>query len=275
IRGVLAQRRLPLRPDRAADGRHRQPVRPRLRRAPQPVGQRRLRLSRRTGAHPRARPHRLGEAGPGLLIRERGDAGTMAGVAFPGRLDERLTPAGPRWGKLERVTATSGGAMSDIPEIHPVPEDFAASAGIRHDDYERLYAESIRDPDAFWAKAAERLDWDRKPTKIRDVSYDLADFHIRWYADGELNASVNCLDRHLATRGDKTALIFEPDDPDAPAEHVTYRDLHARVCRLGNALRNLGVAKGDRVTIYLPMIVDAAVAMLACARIGAIHSVVF
>src|SRR3546814_2506649 len=127
---------------------------------------------------------------------------------------------------------------------------------------------------AFWAKAAERLDWDRKPTKIRDVSYDLADFHIRWYADGELNASVNCLDRHLATRGDKTALVFEPDDPNAPAQHVTYRELHARVCKLGNALRNLGVVKGDRVTIYLPMIVDAAVAMLACARFGATHPVV-
>src|SRR3546814_19992241 len=87
------------------------------------------------------------------------------------RLDERLTPAGPRWGKLDRVIVTSGGAMSDIPEIHPVPEGFAASAGIRHEDYERLYAESVRDPDAFWAQAAERLDWDRKPTKIRDVSY--------------------------------------------------------------------------------------------------------
>src|SRR3546814_2519432 len=93
--------------------------------------------------------------------------------------------------------------------------------------FRSLYAESVRDPDAFWAKAAERLDWDRKPTRIRDVSYDLADFHIRWYADSELNASVNCLDRHLATRGDKTALVFEPDDPNAPAQHVTYRELHA------------------------------------------------
>ncbi len=165
--------------------------------------------------------------------------------------------------------------MSEIPAIYPVPEDFAAAAAIRHADYERLYAESVRDPDGFWGKAAERLDWDRKPTKIRDVSYDLKDFHIRWYADGELNASVNCLDRHLATRGDKTALVFEPDDPGKPAQRVSYRELHARVCRLGNALRSLGVAKGDRVTIYLPMIVDAAVAMLACARIGAIHSVVF
>src|SRR5690606_38077566 len=115
----------------------------------------------------------------------------------------------------------------------------------------------------------------KPPTRIRDVSFDRQDFHIRWFADGELNASVNCLDRHLATRGDKTALIFEPDDPGAEPRHVSYRELHARVCRLANALRNLGVGKGDRVTIYLPMIVEAAVAMLACARIGAIHTVVF
>jgi acetyl-CoA synthetase len=166
-------------------------------------------------------------------------------------------------------------AMSDIPAIYPVPDDFAARAAIGHDDYERLYAQSVRDPDAFWAKVAERLDWDRKPTTIRDVSYDLKDFHIRWYADGELNASVNCLDRHLASRGDKTALVFEPDDPSQPAQRISYRDLHARTCRLANALRNLGVGKGDRVTIYLPMIPEAAVAMLACARIGAVHMVVF
>ena len=165
--------------------------------------------------------------------------------------------------------------MSEIPAIYPVPEGFAAAAAIRHADYERLYAESVRDPDGFWGQVAGRLDWYRKPTQIRDVSYDLEDFRIRWYADGELNASVNCLDRHLALRGDKTALIFEPDDPNKPAQRVSYRELHARVCRLGNALRSLGIGKGDRVTIYLPMIVDAAVAMLACARIGAIHSVVF
>jgi acetyl-CoA synthetase len=107
------------------------------------------------------------------------------------------------------------------------------------------------------------------------VSYRLEDFHIRWYEDGELNASVNCLDRHLEQRGDKTALIFEHDDPSKPADHITYRELHARVCKLANALRSLGVRKGDRVTIYLPMIPEAVVAMLACARVGAIHSVVF
>ena len=162
--------------------------------------------------------------------------------------------------------------MSDL---YPVKPEFAARARIGRDDYQRLYAESVRDPEGFWGKAAEHLDWFRKPTRIRDVSYALDDFHIRWFEDGELNASVNCLDRQLATRGDKIALLFEPDSPDAPAQKVTYRQLYERVCRLGNALRNLGVVKGDRVTIYLPMIPDAVVAMLACARIGAIHSVVF
>ncbi|MDQ3056982.1 MAG: acetate--CoA ligase, partial [Pseudomonadota bacterium] len=165
--------------------------------------------------------------------------------------------------------------MSNTPDIYPVNAAFAANARITRGDYDRLYAESINDPDRFWATIAERLDWIRKPTQIKDVSFDVSDLHIRWYADGQLNASVNCLDRHLHTRGDKTALIWEPDDPNAQARHVSYRDLHARVSQLANALRNLGVRKGDRVTIYLPMIVEAAVAMLACARIGAIHSVVF
>jgi acetyl-CoA synthetase len=142
-------------------------------------------------------------------------------------------------------------------------------------DYARLHAESIAQPDTFWARIAERLDWMQTPTQIKDTSFALEDFHIRWYADGVLNASVNCLDRHLDAHGDKVALIFEHDDPALPAEHISYRQLHARVCRLGNALRNLGVRKGDRVTIYLPMIPDAVVAMLACARIGAIHMVVF
>ncbi|KAB8193368.1 acetate--CoA ligase [Lysobacter maris] len=159
--------------------------------------------------------------------------------------------------------------------LYPVPGQFAAGARIGRDEYARMYAESVSDPDAFWGRVGERLDWFKAPTRIKDVSFALEDFHIRWYADGELNASVNCLDRHLEARGDKTALIFEPDNPDSPAEHVSYRDLHARVCRLANALRGLGVRKGDRITIYLPMIVEAVVAMLACARVGAIHSVVF
>ena len=158
------------------------------------------------------------------------------------------------------------------------PESPARSAGdapIDDAGYARLYAESVREPDAFWARVAQRLDWITPPTQVKDTSFALEDFHIRWYADGVLNASLNCLDRHLAAHGDKVALVFERDDPELPAERITYHELHARVCRLANALRNLGVRKGDRVTIYLPMIPDAAVAMLACARIGAIHMVVF
>ncbi|MBP9535423.1 MAG: acetate--CoA ligase [Pseudoxanthomonas sp.] len=162
--------------------------------------------------------------------------------------------------------------MSDL---YPVKPEFAAKARIGKADYQRLYRESVEDPEGFWRKAAERLDWYRKPTVIKDVSYDLDDFRIGWFTDGELNVSVNCLDRQLATRGDKVALVFEPDSPDTPAQKVTYRELYERVCRLANALRNLGVAKGDRVTLYMPMIPDTVVAMLACARIGAIHSVVF
>ncbi|HEY5970593.1 MAG TPA: acetate--CoA ligase, partial [Pseudoxanthomonas sp.] len=162
--------------------------------------------------------------------------------------------------------------MSDL---YPVNPGFSAAARIDRDGYQRAYRESVDQPDKFWGEAAERLDWFKKPTQIKDVSYQLDDFHIRWFADGELNASVNCLDRQLEERGDKTALLFEPDSPDSPAQRVTYRELYERTCKLANALRSLGVQKGDRVTIYLPMIPDAAVAMLACARIGAIHSVVF
>ncbi|MGH8084875.1 MAG: acetate--CoA ligase [Lysobacter sp.] len=166
-------------------------------------------------------------------------------------------------------------AINPPTTVYPVKPEFAADTRITRDDYQRLYAQSLEQPDAFWGKVAKRLDWMKAPTQIKDTSFDLADFRIRWYADGELNASVNCLDRHLETRGDKTALIFEPDGPDTPAEKITYRQLHERVCKLANALRALGVGKGDRVTIYLPMIPEAAIAMLACARIGAVHMVVF
>ena len=162
--------------------------------------------------------------------------------------------------------------MSDL---YPVNPEFAAKARIDRDGYQRAWRESVEQPDKFWGEVARRLDWYTPPTRIKDVSFKLEDFHIRWFADGELNASVNCLDRQLETRGDKTALLFEPDSPEAPAQRITYRELYERTCKLANALRSLGVGKGDRVTIYLPMIPDAAVAMLACARIGAIHSVVF
>ena len=121
--------------------------------------------------------------------------------------------------------------------IH-APAHFAAKANMRHRDYVHEYAESERDPDAFWGRIAERLDWMRKPEVVRNVSYDLADFRIRWYEDGELNASVNCLDRHLRDRGDKTAIVFEPDDPATPARSLTYRELYQQTCRLANAMRS-------------------------------------
>ena len=159
-------------------------------------------------------------------------------------------------------------------QLYEVPAAFAAAARYRKDDYERAYAESISDPEEFWGRMGRRIDWVRPYTRVKDVSFDARDFRIRWYEGGQLNVAYNCLDRHLATRGDKTAFIWEGDDP-AVSQHVTYRELYHRVCKLANALKSLGVQKGDRVTIYLPMIPEAAVAMLACARIGAIHSVVF
>jgi len=155
-----------------------------------------------------------------------------------------------------------------------VPEDFAATANVSAADYERLYAESIENPDAFWGKVARRIDWIEDFTEVKDTNFAADDCHVRWFGDGKLNVSSNCLDRHLKTRSDKTAIIWEGDDPDQ-AEHITYRDLYERVCRCANALKSLGVQKGDRITIYLPMIPELAVAMLACARIGAVHSIVF
>jgi acetyl-CoA synthetase len=157
---------------------------------------------------------------------------------------------------------------------HPVPQAFAAKAVVKAADYRAMYEESVRDPAAFWARIAQRIDWMRFPSRIKDTSFDPADFRLRWYQDGELNVSVNCLDRQLAQRADRTALLFEGDDPSV-SRRISYRELYEQVCRLGNALRALDVKKGDRVTIYMPMVPEAAVAMLACARIGAIHSVVF
>ena len=162
-----------------------------------------------------------------------------------------------------------------MPQTHAIDPAFAARARVDRKTYERDYAQSVGDPDTFWSRIAQRIDWLRTPTIIDNSSFALADFRIRWFEDGELNVAANCLDRHLAERGDKTAIVWEADDPATPSQRISYRQLHARVCQLANALRNLGIGKGDRVTIYLPMIPEAAVAMLACARIGAVHSVVF
>mgnify|MGYP000173911269 CR=1 FL=1 len=158
--------------------------------------------------------------------------------------------------------------------IYPVPSDFAAKANLSPEQYREMYAASIADPEKFWGEQGKRLDWSKPYTTVKDVSWDRSDLHVRWYSDGELNVSVNCIDRHLATRGDKVALIWEGDDPSDDAT-VTYRQLHGAVCRFANVLKDMGVKKGDRVTIYMPMILEAAYAMLACARIGAVHSIVF
>lgn len=164
--------------------------------------------------------------------------------------------------------------MSDA-DLYPVPAAWAARTRVDAAGYDALVAAAAERPDAFWLEQARRLDWIAPPTVAGDWSFAEDDFRIRWFADGTLNASVNCLDRHLGARGDAVAIIWEPDDPAEAPRRFTYRQLHAEVCRFANVLRAEGVAKGDRVTIYLPMIPEAAFAVLACARIGAIHSVVF
>ena len=159
-------------------------------------------------------------------------------------------------------------------EVFPVPREWAAKAWIDADRYAAMYRRSIDDPEGFWGEQGRRLDWVKRYTRVKDVSFASRDLHIRWYDDGTLNACYNCVDRHLHTRGNQTAILWEGDNPN---EHrkITYRELHMQVSKFANALKSLGVKRGDRVTIYLPMIPEAAVAMLACARIGAIHSVVF
>jgi acetyl-CoA synthetase len=159
--------------------------------------------------------------------------------------------------------------------VYPVTEEWAQTAIVNAARYEAKYAASLDDPDAFWREEAKRLDWIKPFTKVKDTSFRKADFRIKWFEDGTLNLSANCLDRHLAKNGDTIAILWEPDDPASEARTLTYRELHEQVCRFANALKANGVKKGDRVTIYLPMIPEAAVTMLACARIGAVHSVVF
>jgi len=165
--------------------------------------------------------------------------------------------------------------MSDSVSIHPVPESWARTARVDAEGYEKLYGMSLADPGSFWLEQARRLDWIKRPEIAGDWSFDESDFRINWFADGKLNVAANCIDRHLAKRGDAIAIIWEPDAPEEEPKRFTYRQLHAEVCRFANVLKAQGVKKGDRVTIYMPMIPEAAFALLACARIGAIHSVVF
>jgi acetyl-CoA synthetase len=159
-------------------------------------------------------------------------------------------------------------------QVYPVPEAVAREAWIDNDKYLAMYKQSVEDPEGFWGEHGKRLDWIKPYTKVKDVSFQAPDVHIKWFYDGTLNVSANCLDRHLATRGDQVALLWEGDSPDV-SKSITYRELHEQVCKFANVLKQVGVKKGDRITIYLPMIIELPVAMLACARIGAIHSIVF
>ena len=150
-------------------------------------------------------------------------------------------------------------------------------AGVHADTstYNAMYEASISDTEGFWAEHGKRIDWIKPFTKVKDTSFAHDDVHVKWFEDGTLNVAENCIDRHLATRGDQTAIIFEPDDPNEPAQNITYQQLSDEVGKFANVLKDLGVKQGDRVVLYLPMIPAAAYAMLACARLGAVHSVVF
>ncbi|MEY4721220.1 MAG: acetate--CoA ligase, partial [Pseudomonadota bacterium] len=150
--------------------------------------------------------------------------------------------------------------------VYPVPAEWAANAHVDDAGYQALYRRSVEDPEGFWREAAQRIDWMKPFTRVKDTSFEEADFGIAWFSDGTLNLSANCLDRHLATRGQDIAIIWEPDDPAEAERRITYAELHADVCRFANLLKSRGVKKGHRVTIYLPMVPEAAVAMLACAR---------
>ncbi|SHE57720.1 acetyl-coenzyme A synthetase [Modicisalibacter ilicicola DSM 19980] len=164
--------------------------------------------------------------------------------------------------------------MTEQQRVHPVRGDFAANAWADKETYQSMYQQSVDDPETFWGEQAKRLEWTKTPTKIKHTVFDTHNVDIRWFEDGELNACANCLDRHLDKRGDQPAIIWEGDDPDQ-SKTLTYRQLHEQTCQLANTFKALGVGKGDVVTLYMPMIPEAAMAMLACARIGAIHSVVF
>ena len=161
-------------------------------------------------------------------------------------------------------------------KTYPPTAQFAKTAHADADVYEKMYADSMADPDAFWGEHGKRIDWIKPYTKVKNTSFAPGNVDIKWFEDGTLNVSANCVDRHVETRGDQTAIIWEPDDPNTTeTKHITYRELQTNVCKMANILQTLGVTKGDRVVIYLPMIPEAAYAMLACTRIGAVHSIVF
>ncbi|MDR9392971.1 MAG: acetyl-coenzyme A synthetase N-terminal domain-containing protein, partial [Roseovarius sp.] len=158
-------------------------------------------------------------------------------------------------------------------QTYPPRPETVSGAHVDRSRYEQMYAASVSDPSGFWSAEAGRVDWIKPFSTVKDVNFDLGNVSIKWFEDGTLNVAANCIDRHLGTRGEQTAIIWEPDDPNDAELHITYTELAEQVGTMANVLKDLGVGKGDRVVIYLPMIPEAAYAMLACARIGAIHSV--
>ncbi len=160
-------------------------------------------------------------------------------------------------------------------KTYPPSPEFSANSHADAAKYNEMYQASMQDPEAFWGEEGKRIDWIKPYTKVKNTNFKLGEVDIKWFEDGTLNVAVNCIDRHLETRGDQTAILFEPDDPNTPAQHITYNQLHDKVNRMANVLLSQGVMRGERVIIYMPMIPEAAYAMLACARIGAIHSIVF
>src|SRR5919199_1450236 len=162
--------------------------------------------------------------------------------------------------------------MSD--KLYAVSDEWARRAFVDDAKYKAMYAQSVENPEAFWGEQGKRIDWFKPYTKVKNTSYDPHNVSIKWFEDGLTNVAYNCIDRHLKARGDQVAIIWEGDDP-SESRQITYRELHREVCRWANVLRNREVGRGDRVTIYMPMIPEAAYAILACARLGAIHSVVF
>lgn len=159
-------------------------------------------------------------------------------------------------------------------DLYQVPTHYQAKSLLNNDEYLAMYQASIDDPEAFWQEQAQRIDWFKPFTKVKNTSFAKGNVDIKWFEDGELNVSYNCIDRHLAERATETAIIWENDDG-SKSEHITFQTLHDEVAKIANGLKKLGVEKGDRVAIYMPMIPEAAYAMLACARIGAVHSVIF
>jgi acetyl-CoA synthetase len=177
---------------------------------------------------------------------------------------------------MSNNTAKKGEIMHHDDVVIPVDSAFSQSAWIDKEAYQNIYRESIENPEQFWSEqAVQKLDWITPFTKVKDTSFAKDDVHVKWFEDGQLNVAANCIDRHLERRADQVAIIWEPDNPKQKEKKITYRQLHQQVCKLANVLKEHGVEKGDRVIIYMPMIVEAAYAMLACARIGAVHSVVF